>query len=235
MDYEPAKPPGYVPDWSKRPAGMDAIPGDEPFIMMADGKAALFVSSGLKDGPLPTHYEPVESPVRNPVHPGTQHNPAANKWARHDNPLHAVGDPRYPHVLTTYRLTEHHAGGIPTRLVPHLAELQPEGFAEIPPELAAELGIRTLDWITLSTARGEVETRALVTERLRPFEIAGRRIHQIGMPWHYGWAGFATGDVANALTAVVGDPNTSMHENKALTCALRKGRFMRSATGRADR
>jgi formate dehydrogenase major subunit len=111
--------------------------------------------------------------------------------------------------------------------VPHLAELQPEGFAEIPPELAGPLGIANLDWVVLSTARGEVETRALVTERLRPFEIAGRRIHQIGMPWHFGWVGYATGDIANALTAVVGDPNTSMHENKALTCALRKGRIAR--------
>jgi formate dehydrogenase major subunit len=206
---------------------MAAISGADPFIMMGDGKAAVFVSSGLKDGPLPTHYEPVESPVRNPVHPATQHNPAAKTWEREDNKLHPVGDPRYPHVLTTYRLTEHHSGAIPTRLVPHLAELQPEGFAEIPRELAEELGIGNLDWVVLSTARGEVETRALVTERLQPFEIAGRRVQQIGMPWHFGWEGYATGDIANALTAVIGDPNTSMHENKALTCALRKGRLVR--------
>ena len=136
-----------------------------------------------------------------------------------------MADPRYPHVLTTYRLTEHHSGGIPTRTVPSTAELQPEGFAEIPPELAGELGIRNLDWVVLSTARGEVETRALVTERLRPFQIDGRRVYQIGLPWHFGWKGYATGDIANVLTAVVGDPNTSMHENKALTCALRRGRL----------
>src|SRR4051794_35110711 len=227
LDFEHHKPPGYRPDWSHPNEGMDAISGADPFIMMADGKPALFVSSGLRDGPLPTHYEPVESPVRNPIHPATQHNPGAKTWSRPDNPLHAVGDPRFPHVLTTYRLTEHHSGGIPTRRVPHLAELQPGGFAEIPPERAEPLGIANLDWVVLSTARGEVETRALVTERLRPFEIDGRRIHQIGMPWHFGWVGYATGDIANALTAVVGDPNTSMHENKALTCALRKGRIAR--------
>ena len=84
---------------------MAAISGADPFIMMGDGKAALFVSSGLKNGPLPTHYEPVESPVRNPIHPATQRNPSVKTWESQDNPLHAVGDPRFPHVLTTYRLT----------------------------------------------------------------------------------------------------------------------------------
>jgi formate dehydrogenase major subunit len=131
-------------------------------------------------------------------------------------------------VLTTYRLTEHHSGGTPTRSVPVTAELQPEGFAEIPPELADELGIANLDWVVLSTARGEVETRALVTRRLRPFRADGRVVHQIGMPWSFAWAGYATGDIANVLTSVVGDPNTSIHENKALTCGLRKGRLARS-------
>jgi formate dehydrogenase major subunit len=128
-------------------------------------------------------------------------------------------------MLTSYRLTEHHSGGTPTRSVPSTAELQPEGFAEIPPELAREIGVRSLDWIVISTPRGAVETRALVTERLRPYRVDGRMIHQVGMPWHFGWQGYATGDIMNVLTAVVGDPNTSMHENKALVCAVRKGRL----------
>ncbi len=228
VDFEPTKKPDYRPDWSKKPKGMDAIRGDEPFIMVADGKASVFVPSGLKDGPLPAHYEPVESPVRNAMY-GQQHNPAVKLWEREGNLLHEVGDPRFPHVFTTYRLTEHHSGGTPTRFVPHTAELQPEGFAEIPPELARELGVANLDWVVLSTARGEIEAKALVTERLRPFVIDGRRVYQIGMPWHFGWAGYATGDIANVLTAVIGDPNTSMHENKALTCGLRKGRLFRKA------
>jgi formate dehydrogenase major subunit len=223
-DFEPDKPPSYEVDWSKQPKGMDAIDGKSPFIMIGDGKSSLFVPTGLKDGPLPAHYEPVESPVPNPVYK-QQDNPAAKKWEREDNPYHAVGDPRYPYVLTTYRLTEHHSGGIPTRLVPSTAELQPEGFAEIPPELAREKGIATLDWIVISTARGAIETRALVTERLRPFEIDGRRVYQIGLPWHFGWQGYATGDIANTLSAVVGDPNTTIHEGKAFTCGLRKGRL----------
>ncbi len=136
-----------------------------------------------------------------------------------------MADSNYPYVITTYRLTEHHSGAIPTRMVPSTAELQPEGFAEIPPELAAEKGIENLDWVVISTARGAIETRALVTDRLRPFEIAGRRVYQIGMPWHFGWQGYATGDIANTLSAIVGDPNTTIHEGKAFTCNLRKGRL----------
>jgi formate dehydrogenase major subunit len=226
IDFEPTKPPDYEPDWSKKPKGMEALSGKDPFIMIADGKSSLFVPSGLKDGPLPTHYEPVESPVKNPLYK-QQDNPTAKKWERPGNPYQAPGDPRFPYALTTYRLTEHHSGGTPTRSVPVTAELQPESFAEIPPELARELGIRNLDWVVLSTARGEVETKALVTERLRPFQLDGQLVYQIGMPWHYGWSGYATGDIANALTSVVGDPNTSIHENKALTCNLRKGRLER--------
>jgi len=160
---------------------MEAIDGKSPFTMIADGKSSLFVPSGLKDGPLPTHYEPIESPVMNPVY-SQQISPVAKQWRRLDNPYHPAGDPRFPYVLTTYRLTEHHAGGTPTRSVAVTAELQPEGFVEITPELADGLGIKQLDWVVLSTLRGEIEAKAMVTERLRPFEIAGHRVHQIGMP-----------------------------------------------------
>jgi formate dehydrogenase major subunit len=206
---------------------MEALSGRNPFIMIADGKSALFAPSGMKDGPLPTHYEPLESPILNPLY-GRQSNPVAKRWERADNHLAEPGDPRFPHAFTTYRLTEHHSAGTPTRSVPLTAELQPEGFAEIPPELARELGIRNLDWVVISTLRGEIETKALVTDRLRPFHLdGGRTVYQIGMPWHFGWKGYATGDIANVLTAVVGDPNTSMHENKALTCNLRRGRLPR--------
>lgn len=226
IDFEEDKEPGYRPDWDSKPEGMDAIGGADPFIMIPDGRAALFVTSGLKEGPLPTHYEPIESPVRNRLG-RLQSNPAAKRWMRGDNPVHEPCDPEWPHVLTTYRLTEHHSGGAPTRSVPTTAELQPEGFVEISPELAAELDIGNTDWVTVSTLRGAVEARALVTARMRPFDFDGRRVHQVGMPWHFGWEGYATGDIANVLTSLVGDPNTSMHENKALTCALRKGRLRR--------
>jgi formate dehydrogenase major subunit len=108
--------------------------------------------------------------------------------------------------------------------VPVTAELQPEAFAEISPELAELLGIRNLDWVTVSTLRGEVEVKALVTERVRPFRLDGQTVHEVGLVWHFGWEGFARGDIANILSAVVGDPNTSIHEGKAFTCNLRRGR-----------
>jgi formate dehydrogenase major subunit len=215
------KPPDYRPDWSQQPVGMDAHDGCSPFMMIADGKAGLFTPAGVKDGPLPAHFEPVESPVRNLLY-RQQVNPAAKQWPRPDNEYHKVGDPRYPYVITTYRLTEHHAGGASTRNVPSLAELQPEGFCEVPEELAAQLGIANGDWVVLETARYQIETRALVTPRLRPLRVDGRTIYQIGMPWHYGWQGYARGAAANDLTALAGDANTSIHEGKAFTCNLRK-------------
>lgn len=229
-DFPTDRAPDYEPDWPKEPKGMQALDGRSPFIMNADGKAWLYAPSGLKDGPLPTHYEPVESPVHNPLY-AQQNNPAAKKWERPDNPYHQIGDPRYPYVITTYRLTEHHSGAIPTRLVPSTAELQPEGFAEIPPELAREKGVQNGDRVVISTARGEIETRALVTERLRPLRIGSRTIYQIGLPWHFGWQGYATGDIANTLSAIVGDPNTTIHEGKAFTCNLRRGKLHRSGEG----
>jgi len=218
--------PDYRPDWSKHPKGMEALGGADPFIMEADGRCMLFVPSGLKDGPLPTHYEPIESPVRNPLY-GRQMNPAAHLWQRPGNELHAPEDPNYPYILTTYRLTELHCGGIISRVAPHTAELQPEAFVEIPPELARVLGIRHLDWTVLSTLRGAIEVRALVTERIRPFTVAGRTVYQVGMPWVFGWEGYARGDVANVLLAITGDANTSIHSTKAITCNLRPGRLAR--------
>ncbi len=223
-DFEPTKRPDYRPDWSRTPRGMEAHSGASPFIMEADGRCMIFVPSGLKDGPLPTYYEPVESPVRNAFH-GQQANPTAKIWKRAGNALHAVGDPRFPHVFTTYRLTELHCGGIPTRVMPHTAELQPEAFVEISPELAQALGVQSLDWTVLSTLRAEIEVKALVTERMRPFTINGRTVHQIGMPWVYGWKGYAKGAVANALLAIYGDANTSIHTTKAITCNIRPGRL----------
>ena len=184
----------------------------------------LFVPSGFKDGPLPTHYEPIETPVHNPMH-GQDHNPTAKIWTRPGNELHAVGDPRFPHVFTTYRLTEIHCGGIPSRVMPHTAELQPEAFVEVSPELAHELGIAHLGWTVISTLRGAIEVKAMVTERVRPFIIDGRTVHQIGMPWVFGREGYATGAIANVLLAITGDANTSIHTTKAITCAIRPGRL----------
>ena len=222
-DFPRHKPPDYQPDWSKQPKGLDAHSGKDPFVMMADGKGWLYVPAGLQDGPLPTHYEPVESPVRNPLY-RQQINPVAKLWERPENPHHGVGDPEYPYVITTYRLTEHHTGGQMSRSVPWLAETQPEGFVEISPELAEEKGIKNGDWVTVWTARGVAEARALVTPRLRPLVVEGRVVHVVGMPWHFGYKGLAQGGIANNLTSMVGDPNVSIHEGKVFTCNIRPGR-----------
>jgi formate dehydrogenase major subunit len=229
-----------VPDFPLRKApdapgdpdgrGVDAHSGADPFLMQGDGRGWLFAPTGLKDGPLPTHYEPVESPVGNMLY-GQAINPVADLWPRDDNQRHREGDRRYPYVITTYRLTEHHTAGAMTRWLPWLAELQPALFCEIGSELAAEKGVRNGDWVTISTARGEVEARALVTERIKPLRLGRRRVHQVGLPWHWGYQGLSRGDVANDLTALVADPNVTIHEAKAFTCDLRPGRRLRRVEG----
>jgi formate dehydrogenase major subunit len=212
--------------------GMDAISGDQPFIMMGDGVGWLYAPTGLLDGPLPTHYEPIESPVPNLLYPDIGANPVAIRWDRADNPLN---DERYPVVATTFRLTEHHTAGGMSRFLPWLAELQPAMFAEIDPVLAAERGIEDGGWMTVATARAEIEARATVTERMRPLRVDGRSVHQIAIPYHWSYSGASTGDTANDLIALTGDPNTTIEEAKAFTCEVRAGRRTRGATERLAR
>jgi formate dehydrogenase major subunit len=222
------------PDYHAPPRalGMDAISGDDPFIMMSDGRARLFVPEGLLDGPLPTHYEPIESPQPNALYPNLGANPVAIRWQRPENPYHATGDPRYPVVATTFRLTEHHTAGGMSRTVPWLVELQPEMFAEIDPQLAADRGIEDGGWMTILTERAEIEARAKVTDRMRPLRVEGRVIHQIGLPWHWGYAGLSQGDPANELGVLSGEPNVSIQESKAFTCDIRAGRRRGHSTAR---
>jgi formate dehydrogenase major subunit len=181
----------------------------------------------MMDGPLPTHYEPLESPVHNFLY-GQQCNPARYEYRRKDNPTHrAWADPRYPYVLTTYRLTEHHTAGGMSRWLSWLSELQPEMFVEVSPELAAEAELENGGWCTVSTARGEIECRVLVTERLRPLQLDGKRVHQVGLPYHWGYTGRSKGEGANDLIAFSSDPNVSIQESKALTCNLLPGKRSR--------
>lgn len=204
--------------------GMAAHSGSDPFTMNAEGRGRLYVPAGLTDGPLPTHYEPIESPVNNLLYPKTPNNPVVKRWDRPDNPANGMENPDFPYVITTYRLTEHHVGGAMSRWVPWLSELQPELFAEISKELAEEKGIENGSWITISTKRGEIEAKALVTSRMHPLKIGGRTIHQIGLPFHWGYKGYVTGDVANDLLLLVADRNVSMHDAKSFTCNMRPGR-----------
>jgi formate dehydrogenase major subunit len=220
-DFTPGKQPDYRPDVSS--GGDEALAGDAPFIMHPDGLGWLWVPSGLKDGPLPTHYEPLESNVRNPLY-AQQSNPAALRFERPDNPYAASPDDRFPHVLTTYRLTEHHTAGGMSRTLSHLAELQPELFTEISPELAAEAGVRNGEMVRIETARGSIRARALVTTRMPSLDIDGQRIHQVGLPYHWGEKGLVTGDVVNDLLAISEEPNVKIFESKGLTCRLTKMR-----------
>ncbi len=222
-DFPVNRPPDYTPPAGA--TGMDAQSGTDPFIMKPDGKAWLFAPKGLKDGPLPTHYEAAESPVQNALY-AQQSNPAAKYFRdRPDNPLAAIGDETYPIVVTTYRLTEHHVSGQMTRWMPWLNALQPALFAEISPALAAERKITHGDWIIISTPRGEINARAMVTKRLRPLQINGRVVHQIGLPFHWGFQGKSTGSITNDLAHMVLEPNVSIEEAKAFVCNVRLGRL----------
>jgi formate dehydrogenase major subunit len=125
-------------------------------------------------------------------------------------------------VITTYRLTEHYLAGAMSRWNPWLTELMPELFIELSPELAKEKGIKNTDWVRVSTPRAQIRAKALVTRRVRPFRMGDKVVHQVGMPWHWGWEGVVTGDVVNTLTSLVGDPNVTIHEGKAFVCNVEK-------------
>jgi formate dehydrogenase major subunit len=224
-DFDKKKPPDYVPPDGAR--AEDAIGGRDPFIMQTDGKAWLFAPAGLADGPLPTHYEPRESPVRNLLY-DQQSNPVRQEFGRAGNRYHPVPNgvaaQVFPYPFTTYRLTEHHTAGGMSRFLPYLSELQPEFFCEVSPELATERGLEHLGWATIITARAAVEARVLVTKRMKPLMVGGRTLHQVGIPYHWGENGLITGDSANDLLSFVLDPNVHIQESKTASCDIQPGR-----------
>lgn len=227
-DFVVDRPPGSHPDPSL--GGPAALSGDDPFVMQPDGKGWLFAPRGLVDGPLPTHYEPQESPIANALH-RQQRNPARVVFPRTDNlsapSAGAAGAEVYPYVFTTYRLTEHHTAGGMSRWLPYLAELQPEMFCEVSPELAAERDLKNFGWATIISPRAAIEARVLVTERMTPLVVGGRTVHQIGLPYHWGVGGsgaVVSGDAANDLLGVTLDPNVQIQESKAGSCDIRPGR-----------
>jgi formate dehydrogenase major subunit len=224
-DFQPTKPPDYRP--AEGAVGPDAIHGDDPFIMQADGKAWLFAPAGLADGPLPTHYEPHESPVRNALY-AQQGNPVRKVYGRPDNPANPSPPQEhldvFPFVFTAARLTEHHTAGGMSRQLPYLAELQPELFVEVSPQLAQERGLAHLGWAHVVTSRAAVDARVFVTERMTPLRVGGRVVHQVWMPYHWGPSGLVTGDIVNDLIGVFTDPNVFIQESKVLTCDVQPGR-----------
>ncbi|HYA35257.1 MAG TPA: molybdopterin-dependent oxidoreductase, partial [Candidatus Binataceae bacterium] len=228
-DFDAKKPPSYVPKPGDR--AMASIAGDAPFIMHPDGRGWLFAPSGVKDGPLPVHYEPRESPLANPLY-STQSNPTLADHKSSLNEIAEEHDPQFPYVATTYRLTEHYLSGPMSRFNSWLNELQPEMFVEIGPELARERRISHGGWATISTRRGQIEARAMITRRMRPIIVAGgRQIHHVGIPIHWGYAGETVGAIANDLTALLTDLNVSMHEAKAFACDIRAGRARGTSFG----
>jgi formate dehydrogenase major subunit len=220
------KSPDYEPEVGAE--GLDAIPGDAPFVLHEDGLGWLYVPKGLQDGPFPTHYEPLESPVSNELY-SRNTNPAERWFARQENRFAPPGDPRFPYVLTTYRLTEHHTAGGMSRFLSHLSELQPEMFAEISPELARELTIKNGDYICIVSLRAAIEARALVSRRIRPLQLNGKTLHQVAVPYHFGTAGLVHGSAANDLLTISGEPNVTIMEAKALTCNIVPGRLPRGS------
>ncbi|CAG7572473.1 Formate dehydrogenase 2 subunit alpha (cytochrome c-553) [Barrientosiimonas humi] len=231
-DFPADKAPGERPPVGV--GGAEGLAGDDPFIMQADGKGWLFAPRGLVDGPLPTHYEPQESPVDNALYP-QQQAPARIMFPREDNlDAPSAGEPGvevYPFVFTTYRLTEHHTAGGMSRWSPFLAELQPEMFCEISPALAAERGLTNGGWATIVSPRAAIEARVLVTDRMTPLRINGRAVHQVGLPYHWGVGTEAVvqGDAANDLIGVTLDPNTQIQESKVGSCDIVAGRRPRGA------
>jgi formate dehydrogenase major subunit len=224
-DFKADKSPSYVPPDDAK--GPEALGGSEPFIMQADGRGWLYAPAGLADGPMPTHYEPQDSPFENSLY-GQRANPARKTYPHPDNRYHPSGDEPgadvFPYVVTTYRLTEHFTAGGMTRWSPYLAELQPEFFCEVSPELAAERRLEHAGWATIATARGVIEARVLVTDRMTPLKVHNRTVHQIGMPFHWGPNGYAKGDSANELAPMSLDPNAHIQEDKSFTADIRPGR-----------
>jgi len=211
-----------VPDFNA------TVPPEEtaetPFIMTPELQGRLF-SSQPADGPLPLHYEPAESPVPNLLYPKASFNPVSQRW--YDNLATSEEDKqKFPYIMTTYRITEHYQSGIVTRNMPWLNELMPELFVEIDPELAEKLGISSGDKVMVESKRLDsgsgIIARACVTGRLKPLLVNGKRLHVVGMPFHWGYCGLAKGAITNDLSPSVGDANTTIPEYKAFLCNIRR-------------
>ncbi|OFT86287.1 formate dehydrogenase [Corynebacterium sp. HMSC29G08] len=232
VDFPVNKAPDYKPD--RDAVGPDALAGDDPFIMQPDGKGWLFAPRGMVDGPMPTHYEPQESPFPNFLY--TQQQSPSRIVMRGPNNLSAPnygeeGTEVYPYILNTYRLTEMYTSGAMTRTLPFLAELQPELFCEVSPQLAEKVGLENGGWATLISPRGVIESRVLVTDRIQSLTIGEQQYEQIGMPFHYGQGKYAevSGDGPNDLLGIMLDPNVNIQASKVSAVDIRPGRRPRGA------
>ncbi|MBZ8176988.1 molybdopterin-dependent oxidoreductase [Corynebacterium sp. 3HC-13] len=232
-DFPPTLAPSHQPD--PEAVGPAALSGNDAFIMQPDGKGWLFAPTGMVDGPLPTHYEPHESPVPNLLY-HQQQSPTRLIFKSVDN-LSApnAGEPGsevYPYLFNTYRLTEMYTSGAMTRTLPYLAELQPELFCEVSPKLADQLGLEHGGWATIISPRSAIEARVLITDRIEMLTVNGKDFHQIGLPYHYGQSdavGEVRGDSPNDLLGITLDPNVNIQASKVSACAVVAGRRPRGA------
>ena len=202
--------------------------------MLPEGKARVFIPKGLtREGPFPVHYEPLECPFINPVYPEQQSNPVVRIWKSELDKYAEICDPKFPYVATTFRVSEHWQAGALTRNLPWQAQLFPEMFVEISPSLAKAKNLRAGDWVKVSSVRGSVLARAMVTSRVAPFRcgMAGMEntVEMVALPWHFGFAGLITGGpdktqnyAANQLAPSVGDANTMIPEYKVFLVNLEK-------------
>jgi formate dehydrogenase major subunit len=212
-----------VPDFKA-----DSNPKDHmgPFIMNPEGVGRVFAPLGaFADGPFPEHYEPIESPVQNALHPKQQNNPVVKKLKTAADKYSATGD-EFNVICTTYRLTEHYHYW--TKNNQMNVQLIPEAFIEIPVELAAELGIKGNDKVKITSARSFYVAKAFVTKRIKPMNIDGKKIYQIGIPIHQGYRGIQEDEDKNArtllnrLSPTVVDPNAFTPEFKGFMVKVEK-------------
>ena len=217
---------GDVPDggWYplKNPDGSMRSDAKYAFIMRKHGHAQIF-GPGRADGPFSEHYEPLECPIEKNLMSSQRINPTAPSYGT-DQDVYATCDPRYPYVATTYRLVEHWQTGVMTRHQPWLLELQPQVFVEISEALAELRGIKNGERVKVSSARGALDCTAIVTKRFKPFKVGGAVIHQVGLPWCFGWRRpeDRIEESANLLTPTAGDPNTRIPETKAFMVNVAK-------------
>jgi formate dehydrogenase major subunit len=212
-----------VPDFKA-----DSPPKDHmgPFIMNAEGTGRIFVPlAGMADGPFPEHYEPFESPIANPLHPKQSNNPVVKRY-KSDMDKYGTTEQGFTIVCTTYRLTEHYHYW--TKNNPMNVQLVPQMFVEIPVELASELGIKGGDNVKVTSARATYIAKAMVTHRIRPMTIDGKKVYQIGLPIHQGYRGIQEDEhnnsrtIANLLSPTVTDPNAYTPEFKGFLVKLEK-------------
>ena len=197
------------------------VTANAPFIMLPEGQGRFFNPSGLKEGPMPEHYEPVESPVKNLIS-SQQNNPMAMRWDGIFSNLAETGSEEFPYVATTVHYIEHYQTGVRTRNSPWLVELMPEQFATISPSLAANLGIEAGDDIIVSSARAEIKCKANVLPIVRPLIVNDSPVEIVSLPWHWGYTGLSQGDVGNNLTPFIGDANVAVPEYKAFLVNIRR-------------